>query len=359
MADSLPFSIVISPLVDPDPPVLTSLAIISKALEPGAYVDFEQQPRGPTTQGLAWQISWYYDRARKRAHLLYKAANQNDSWRHSIYDELANSGAGAWLDGGLTAGSINLPGHIYGNSTLDEATGDVYLQTHANAYARRWTAATGQWDFTTSAFDAGSISWPINGIVWHPNLYGEGDGGLVWTAYFGSTSARLRSWRKATNTWDDLGTYSRSNAGNKHGGGAYFEAIDKVMTGHCETGLSDTLNETIIVTPGNPPTHAVGTLPPVSVATGGSTTQGKGALVQHPRDATKMMMVQRQSIDPPYGGQNTWLTADGLNWTTGPSHPWDFPESRIVCSIPEDDQGNYGVLWMIGPTKSILWKPPL
>lgn len=352
-SNSNPFSIIVAP---PGDPVFTALADACRSLAPGDTIAFTPQPMSSTTQGLDWQISWYYDQAHKRAHLLYKAANNNISWAHRVYDETAQSGAGEWYDGGLVGSEIDKAGHIYGNHTLDPATGDLYLQVWNESFLRRWTAATGQWDFFTSAFGE-SFSYPINGIVWHPNLYGPGDGGIVWTSNFGTSSVRMRSWRKSTDTWNDLGTVAREGAGDKHGGGSYFAAIDKVVTGFCETKITHVANPVILVSPGNPPTLQATTPPPASVATGTfSNSREKASLVQHPRDPTKLMMIQKDAPDP-YGGNATWTTTDGDTWLDGPAHP--FNPARITCSIPENANGDYGVIWNISADESTLWKPPL
>src|SRR5690606_27998082 len=121
----------------------------------------------------------------------------------------------------VAKGMWNNPGHIYGNTAFDQTTGDLYqirggANSSANDHHLRagwWKFATKDWGYTTTDIYGGSegIVSHANGAAYHPNLYGPGDGGLIWETQF-----RTCFWRKSTGAVQNIG-HSVDEFGDKEG----------------------------------------------------------------------------------------------------------------------------------------------
>lgn len=346
MSESPPFSIVIAP-----PVPVTALRTAAASLAEGAFINFTPHPYLIGSEGLAWQTQWFYDPARRIAHLLAKRANDDDDWRHQIYDEISNT----WRNGNWF---VDQSGHIYGNTAFDPKTGDLYQRCGNEAFVRRWTFATNSWDFQTSAFAANISGVAANGLVWHPNLFGPNEDGLIYCGPYNGTAGTLRGWKASTNTWDWFLSIPRTS-NRYHGAGCYHSGLQKTLIGSCDTIVGENRQTPYLVTGGVTPSAAIAALTPVDMSTGDAARMAMGPVIRHPRDSSKLLQVQRgASISHVNGGNGAWVSSDALTWTQISNHPYPSG-SFVACSIPEDGYGNYGVVWLIGVEDSVLWRPPL
>jgi hypothetical protein len=277
-----------------------------------------------------WQTDGVYDAEHQLVHVMGKPANCNPCWYHAVYNITTDTWTPAVNLG------WNSPGHIYGNLAYDPATGDLFQSVAYKKYYR-YNKATNNWAPLPVNYN-GDMNSINNGIAWHPNLYGPGDGGLIIGDQF-----RLLFWRKSTNTVQDV--YMGYNTLGQNGCEAvYFAAIDKVINGGPNHAL-------ISPNGGNLPDVEVVGAPPIK--TGGYAPEYDlpyGVLTLHPGDSSKMLLLQR------LGSRRVWETTDGDNWTrTSYNHPFDIA-SLVVVTIPD-----HGVIWAIGNDMgdpfSKLWKP--
>src|SRR5262249_38135477 len=110
----------------------------------------------------------------------------------------------------VSGSSLNNAGHIYGNLGIDITTGDLVLSkggmdgTGGDAHPKRlawWRAgiATPAWSYAPQTQDiySGPLVSHMNGVGFHPNLYGLNDGGIVVDSQF-----RTMFWRRSTDAID-------------------------------------------------------------------------------------------------------------------------------------------------------------
>jgi hypothetical protein len=300
-----------------------------------------------------WQDAFYYDHGHKRCQVMGKAANANSSWIHRTYDLATN----AWIAPSFSGWNGNGAGHIYSNFTLDPALGDCYCFAGIGTNAlQKFTYATQTWSTALSnAFQPGPPSGivdPINGICWHPNLFGTGDGGVIMCAVTNLPNAGLVYWRKSTGVRTQVGT--SIDAGNQVGTGMFFGAINKAIMGgqSANPGNGTPSNHILVtpnVTPGATPTNASVGAPPIKTG-GDSVSQGYnwGSVHPHPNDASRMMLLERVNAT-----RRVWTSTDGDTWLLkGYTHPFSVTTGISICSLFP-----LGALWAISPTTSVLWKP--
>ena len=278
-----------------------------------------------STADYAWQTIFHHDALNGLIHLLGKPANEPALWKHRYYTIATNT----WTT--VSLGMFNNDGHIYGNSALDTTTGDLYLTTQDTL--RKWTAAAG---WTTPVADLHpSLNSHKNGVAFHPNLFGTGQRGLMIQAV-----NIVIYYNPVTNGV----TYSSVplSTGDNAGAGIYFAAVNKTITGYQNQSR---------VAPG--PTLVQGPSTPIWTR-GYSTTQGAvfGALVQHPMNSAKMLLIERNTDVST--ARRYWSSTDGDNWTLVGTHP--FLTTSVFCSIV-----NNGI-WTLsntGTPYSFIWKPNL
>ena len=361
-----------------EPEVPTPLALAAAALGENEYVSWTAVPYmymygtgSPVNNGLVYHSIQHRDPVRRQVHFLYKphtgdvedGFNDVGAFRHYIYDEVTDSFTQVWMNGvpnknfrDRTGALIRAPSaHIYGNSAIDPATGDLYYAIYGRKYLSKYTAATGAWGHLPSTI-SGAITSPANGLVWHPHLFGDNDGGCVFAQ--GNTTALLYGWRKSDDSWTSIATTPRTSA-RTTGVGTYFAAINAVLIGSTDERTELSRAPLMRIDPGDPPTSTVLSVPPVNCAsTGGFDQAPCGYLMQHPNNPAKVLLIERAITLG--AGNRTWTSTDGDTWTQGVDH--QFPatsENIVMCSIPE-----YRVVWYVtqttegGITASVLWKPP-
>jgi hypothetical protein len=308
---------------------------------------------------MAWQHAFYHDAIRGRLHLMAKTANSDTDWDHQWCRIGATAGATPVWQTASFGLSTSL-GHIYGNSCLDDSTGDMYYVTgqmdgtgsDLNKRIRVWNAVTKTWSRGTVDVFSGGLVSHSNGLVYHPHAYGRNDGGCIIDQEF-----RTMCWRKSTNTMDAIGNVGHGDDqyGNKEGAGVYWPAKNIALVGGSDGsgGAKPMIRVTPSATAGQSPTFSTnGTLTPIRVQGSSHQTSGVfGSIHVHPNNPNKLMILQTDQ-----SGQGCWESSDALTWTRRADHPFAFAP-RVVCSL----RGGWGAflcLSVVGTTKRAqLWKP--
>jgi hypothetical protein len=344
--------------VDSGPDVTTactpdnsSLAGSCSALSSGQSRDFSNGAQSSFSQAdVEWESAFYHDDAHGLVHLMGKPANQDQGWKHQYFDVSTDRwtvvGSGMWDN----------PGHIYGNFTMDFATGDCYVTRGGADYpsgrdfarrARCWKYSqkgqgSGAWNNTAPV---GADYWiggdnsfvsHMNGVTYHPHLYGQNDGGLIVDSQFVTIF-----WRKSTDGVQRV-SHSGDAYGDLEGAGVYWPARNIALVGgsHGHNLARVTPNGT-----GTPTVQNAGR-PPISTGGHGGGT-GFGSLHVHPGNPQKLLLLETY-------GSRAFTTTDGSSWTQIGSHPFSF-EGRVLCSL----RGGLGCMWAIGASRSVLWRPPV
>ena len=297
------------------------------ALSSGGSASFS--PGAETVFGVddyAWQTIFHHDVTNNEIHLLGKPANQTADWKHRRYFISSNT----WST--VTLSFANTTGHIYGNSALDTVTGDVYCTTNNNL--SKWTRSTNTWSQVVANLISGTSH--KNGVAFHPNLFGSGQRGLVI-----QSTTRVLFYNPVTNGTTLVSGFS--DTGENAGAGIYFSAIGKTITGYINQ-LRVTSSASIVQGPSTP-----------IWTRGYSTTQGAifGALVQHPLNPAKMLLIERNTDVST--ARRYWSSTDGNNWTLVGTHP--ILTTNVFCSVVNSSAANSGI-WALGPSSySFIWKP--
>jgi hypothetical protein len=326
------------------------LATACEALQAGEMVDFASGSQSAFSEGsLSWETAFYHDDHHGLIHLMGKTANADQAWEHETYSVATNE----WT---VVADSMwNNPGHIYGNLAMDFVTGDLFqarggmdVGTDDNKRIAWWRHATQTWDFapTTQDLYPGGLVSHSNGVAYHPNLYGAGDGGLIVEQQF-----RTMFWRKSDDAIDDI-AHGDSAYGNKEGAAVYWPAKDMVVIGGSDDGGITPLASVVANGGGQPIIDPLGN-PPIRTA-GHSHLDGPGfgSLHVHPGNPDKLLIVET-------AGSQAWTSIDGSTWTAISDHPFTRVP-RVVSSL----RAGLGCLWAIGNDTddggdnfSVLWKP--
>lgn len=284
----------------------------------------------------AWSMKHFYDPVRQRIMYMGKRASSPRPYRTAVYRLVDN----------VLEAENNLPegsGHIYSGNAMDPETGDMFLQNYLDATTRWWNAETKTWGLTSArpgwntGFDDDGVG---NGLCWHPNLYGVGEGGLVLRTWH-----NCWFWRKSTDTWEEVERVTKDSTLSHYAGMEYLPALDMVVAiGGNQPRFNVTRNSTPLGTPVI--TEGVtGTTPPFDINSGSAAS---GAVIMHP-SGTKLLAIEG-------AGTRVYQCSDGSNWTdTGYTHP--LPQgaqaSRSLCVIPD-----IGVIQGVNETMNTLWKVP-
>lgn len=320
----------------------SALTTATSALAVGESIEFTSGAQAAFSEAdLAWQTAFFHDDTRGLIHLMGKPANADTSWMHQHYTVATNE----WTVVGQQM--WNNPGHIYGGFTMDYATGDVFqmrggADNAASDHYRRaawWTFANRTWGYTPVDLFSGALVSHTNGIAYHPNLYGPGNGGLI-----ADTQFRTLFWRASDNTVEDI-PHAESAYGDYGGVGCYWPARDLAFVG----GASNALLK-VAPNGGSTPIVTALSAPPVAlVGASHESSTNFGSLHVHPGDPNKLLIVETV-------GPRAWTSTDGATWTPIANHPFTRMP-RVICSL----RGGLGCLWAIGRDGSgdisTLWKP--
>lgn len=319
--------------------ITTALSIAASALASNDSVNFTLAPE--YSNDLHWQSNWFYDEIHNIGHLLYKSPGATVPYKHAIYNAITNTWSGP------TVFLTDSLGHIWGSSALDTDTGDLYLQVYGEKFLRRWTYSTQSWDFSTSVFSITNTNTsPYGGLVYHPNLFGIGSGGMILDCGYGSQP--IIGWNKNTNTWVSIKTNPTGTSG-RAGVGSYFETLNIGIIG----GNDQITSISTLVT--NSTTHSAGAVFPIRLAGDSIATSSNnyGTILQHPGNTSKMIILQNGTTNTT--GRKCYHSTNGVDWTQVGDHPFSDSEGGIFCSIP-----SLGIIWFIGRTnQSIIWRPPV
>lgn len=323
---------------------MTVLEDAIAALQPGDAADVPDGQQSAFTEAdLSWQSAFHHDDLHGLIHLMGKPANTNMAWKHQAYD----IGANTW--GVISSGQWNNPGHIFGATALDHETGDL-LQVRGGAHkgstadqyrrAGWWQHAAQAWGYTTS--DILPVTLPMeshsSGAAWHPNLYGAGDGGLVW-----ANPTRTYFWRKSTGVSESV---AHGDIGRSPGVGVYWPHLDAVIVGGA---FGKPLGMVVV---GGIPVVMLLAVPPISTMAR-PLTYGEifGSLHVSPSDPSKMQIIERSA------GYRVFETSDGLDWQEVGQHAFQTTSPFAVCSL----RGDLGAYWAVGRKGaahySKLWRP--
>lgn len=323
----------------------TSLEQACDSLSAGASADLPGAAQSFFSEAdLSWQTCFHHDGQHGLIHLLGKPAGDNNAWKHQYY----TISSGAWT---LVSDSIfqGFPGHIYGVSTLDQSTGDLYLEHSGiggeGGNARKmahWDYATKTWGWVPNAGEwTGSILTTPNGLTFHPHLFGQDDGGTVM-----DTQTKLLYWRKSTDALFQT-SHSTNLYGDKEGVGCYWPAKQWALVGGQSSGslAKVTSNGT------GTPTAELLPRPPIDLGGHSHLQSGKfGSLHVHPGNPDKLLIVETN-------GPRAWTSTDASNWVQIGNHPFSLMP-RVVCPL----QAALGCLWAVGLSGSTdlsrLWRPP-
>ena len=337
------------------PSALTALASAAAGLVAGSgavgtsWRDFGTGPNwGADLSAVSWCTdTLHYDSIRKQVHVGGGWVSKEQK-HHHIYDEATNLWGPNTLASQYPTNTIS--GHFW-DTTFAPEWGEYFFGA-SDQPIYRYNPSSGLW----TTIDFGQRSG--NGIGWHPNMFGPGDGGLVC-----NSDNNLKVWQRRTGQIFTLQTYSVANAYNG-GSGAYNPVTGKLWIG---TGNIDRCWSIATGSGGTTPgTSTLLPVPPVKVIgadDGGGGTFGK--VIMHPYTAGKLLCLT-------YNGGATGTvyesTSDGASWSTAAyTHPFNrsngiHPGWWSPGSIPRDAGGNYGVIWSIrslaGTFQSVLWKPP-
>lgn len=332
----------------------TTLGIAAAGLSNGQSVSFTAIGNSGTFNdaNLSWETIGHFDEVRGLVHVCGKSALIDASWTHEYYTLTTN----AWTL--ISSGQFNSLGHIYGNFAYDPITGDLFLtksMTEGDTPARAswYKQSLGNWSSVApvnQTIFSGAMERHSNGTAFHPNLFGSNDGGLVV-----DQQQRIYTWRKST---DARGTIDHpggdTQLGNKEGAAIYWPALDAVFIGGSAEGAQRLGKVTANPTPGGQPVLTVMNQPPIR-AHGASADDdgGFGALIVHPGNASKMLLMETAALSGTSNGRRVWSTTDGNNWTAHGDnyHPFTT-EPRVIVSII-----GLGVVWSLSASSSVLWKP--
>lgn len=316
-------------------------------LSPGESIAFLSGVQWAFSEAdIAWQSAFYHDDLHGLVHLMGKPANQHGSWKHQIF----NAATSRWTT--VSSGMWDNPGHIFGGMTMDPSTGDVF-QVRGGAHegsssdqhrrAGWWQYSTQVWSYTTADIHPPTLpleSHP-SGAAYHPDLYGPGDGGLVW-----ANPTRTCFWRKSANVSESV---THPDFGRSPGIGAYWPARNAVVYGGA---FGNSLG---MVEPNGGGTPRVSALGPPPIPTMGRVlTFGEvfGSLHVNPNNPEQLVIIERSV---PY---RVFVSGDGANWREAGTHPFTTADPFVVCSL----RGGLGAFWAIGRARnrhtSTLWKPP-
>jgi hypothetical protein len=324
---------------------------------PGASVTFAPGTgSGISANQFEWQARSHYDVINGVVQTMGKnAAGQGNQWIHRYFNLVTN----AWVVPNFAGWNGNGTGHVYDDLTIDPALGDLYIYAGIGTNAiQKYTRATNAWStILTNVFQGGPFIDPINGVTWHPHLFGTNDGGLIITAGTNGNNAGLVYWRKSTGARTQINT--TIDAGNQHGCGFYFAAINKaIMGGQSSTsGGSNTANH-ILVTPnatvGGTPTHQAVGAPPLKTGGDSHAESNFGSIHQHPGDTSRALLLERIGT-----ARRVWQTTDGDNWSLMLSggnpvaHPFPVNHGITIATLAPHD-----ALWAYSASASVLWRMP-
>jgi hypothetical protein len=233
------------PQVYEEPIAPTLLSNTAAALSPGGSstvlngsglgASAGQNP-GDARQTIQWGNRFFYDHVRGILVMCGK-----DALSGSGTGERSTSIYTASADSWATSGRFHIAGaetgHMYESFAYDPAEGTAYVQQWGTEHFERWTFGSPLASGWTPTANDPLGHWaqdaaPVNkAVAWHPNLFGTGDGGLVFLCNIDqSPTMVVRCWRKLTNTYHTVsGTEHDSSSDTNSGSCVYVRSGDYVI----------------------------------------------------------------------------------------------------------------------------------
>lgn len=314
----------------------TLLGTTANNLGFGDLTPFGTGPSWYTSESVTWQTNTvYHDNNRKLVHVVGKSHSDNDE--HFTYNENTQ----AWSNNTL---GTSPDGHMW-NTAFSPEHGEYYYIIAGTQDIQRYIPGSGWTTTTMSGYGGGSGH---AGIVWHPNLFGTGDGGVIVNA-----QTALVAWRRSTNSWTVLQS-GLGDPGYNGGAGAYDSVRNKVWvgTGNGNPGPA----RARIISAGSGGTEGSVSNPGLSVPSlvfGGGESDSCHKVIPHPYVAGRLLYIPGNYNGACYISDDTGTTWSGAGYNnpfTNDRHQWSCGSIQA-----------YGVVYAISSREGNwvrLWKPP-
>lgn len=299
---------------------------------------------------IQWVNRFHYDHANARAHLLGKnAASQGRERSNCMYDAGSNRWTCDVFGGDET-------GHVYESFAYDPALDTVYSGRWGSSptpiQTWRYGSDLSSWGTTSTApwaFSNTNSTQPV--LCWHPNLFGQGDGGLIAIHLISGTNVQLVAWRRSTNAWSTIAgsLHSAGSGASQHGAIEYVRSA-----GHAVATFA--LGDTFTIGAGNAGSSASAVRmqnPPMPCrhAGGGNNV---GILIDDPRGAAGPYILEK-------GGSNrVWKWLSGSWSLRSYTHPFPYGSATDDTNWTVASLYPLGVFWARGnrtSEPSMLWRP--
>jgi hypothetical protein len=332
----------------------SALVQASNALAPGQSTTMIGGTDGTTGmvvaafQTIQWMNRFHYDHTHQSAHLIGKDPGSTGSARsNNVYSAADN----AWMTtGAFHIDGVAETGHIYESFAFDPDSRTVYTGRWNSGDIQSWTwgAALTSWQVATTApfvFSATNATQAV--LLWHPTLFGTGDGGLIAFRLTGGANVAIVGWRKSTDTWSTLGTTTAS------GGSPQLGAMEFVRSGGYAIVTSAT-GSTFRIGAGSGGTAATPepiANPPIVCRHAGGTTN-VGILIDDPGGAAGPYILEKA------GTNRVWRLVGDAWQLQGFTHP--FPNGTATTNTNWCVASLYplGAFWGVkNSAGSRLWKP--
>jgi hypothetical protein len=354
----------------------SALETAAASIGPDEWTFFTGPPTDIGKFGISWQAATaFWDHTHKEFQFMAKAQG-GGAGSHWIYSEASDSWRATTRD--IVPGSAN---HIWERG-FDHDRGDYYFHGHllngqVKVMERSVEAGAGTanspWKNLSMSPPTSPTASPEGGVDFHPNLYGQGDGGVVF-----SRACARHAWRRSTDTWETFPGHSYYGGGkwwsHTNAAGQYLPGFDRLVVGTgsdrygyyplvgYDAGSGGSLNPAGPIYLGNPP---------VTIRGSTSNSLPWGKLVVHPANDSCLMILE---AGPPNRVWVNMIGGAGVDSEDGNSNGWVLESYThpLYDNLPlaDGDAGSwtlghvfdYGVIWGMAysgsESKSVLWKPP-
>ena len=297
---------------------------------------------------IQWVNRFHYDHVHGSVHLIGKNASSTGSARsNNVFSTAENE----WTtSGAFHIDGVVETGHIYESFAFDPVSRTVYSGRWNSGAIQSWTwgAPLTSWQVPTTApwvFSLSNGTQPV--LLWHPSLFGAGDGGLLAYRMTGGSGVAIVGWRKSTNTWSTLVTSTAS------GGSPQLGAMEWVRSGNyaiCTFATGSTFR--IGAGSGGATATPVQVAnPPIPCRHAGASTN-VGILIDDPSGAAGAYILEKA------GANRVWREINGAWQLQSFTHP--FPSGAATTNTNWCVASLYplGAFWCMKSTAgSRLWKP--
>jgi hypothetical protein len=348
----------------------SALALAASGLSAGQTAEFDSGWNNQLRLGATGDIQWctsliFHDPVRKECQMMGKpAGGQSHLFSHDIYDELTNTWRRTNLEDLRDGGSNS--GHMWGQC-YDWHTGNYWFFHQDKKKVFFYNYSTDLFDSTPEYANIMSPSGTqsTGGLAYHPNLFGEGDGGILI-----NDTNYINAWRKSNSTWYSIDGPKGSGhpAFGPRGGGdsAYISSTDSVVfgTGHIGSSVSGPLVRVGAGSGGSPGTveYLTAAYPPDQVRSiGGSSTAGR--VVLDPTNPARLLYLEvsdtGEAVFESLDGGTSWQNAGFAHpFRTGLTKPSGTDTYHMwTCGTLPEYEVIWGMTGVSSGTRSLLWRP--